>query len=59
MTYMGHPAAPYPYLGSDPSHSIDLGDLQTLPGKVEDKAQGAGTKNMIMLVSKNVVAAGA
>ena len=35
------------------------GTLQTLPKKVEAKARGAGTKTLIMLVSKNVVATGA
>ena len=35
------------------------GPLQTLPGKAEAKAQGAGKKTVIMLVSKNVVATGA
>ena len=31
VTYMGHPTAPYPSLGSGPSHSIDLGDLPASP----------------------------
>ena len=35
------------------------GPLQTLPGKAEAKAQGAGTKTLITLVRKNVIAAGA
>ena len=26
ITHMGHPTAPYPSLGSGPSHPIDLGD---------------------------------
>ena len=33
------------------------GPLQTLPGKAEAKAWDAGTKTLIMMVSKNVVAA--
>ena len=33
--------------------------LQTLPGKAEAKDRGTGTNTLIMLVSKNVVAAGA
>ena len=35
------------------------GPLQTLPGKVEAKARGVGTKTLITLMRKNTVAAGA
>ena len=35
------------------------GPLQTLPEKVEAKAQGAGTKTLITLMSKDVIAVGA
>ena len=72
LTHMGHPAAPYPSLGSGPSSLIYLGDLppllngdsvggplQTLLGKAEAKARGTGTKTLITLVSKNAIAAGA
>ena len=72
ITRVGHPTAPYPSLNNGRSHPIDLatcwplldGDsagrpLQTLPGKVEAKAWGAGTKTLITLVSKNAIATGA
>ena len=35
------------------------GPLKILPEKAEAKARGAGTKTLIMLVSKNAVAVGA
>ena len=57
ITRMGHSTAPYPSLGSGPSHPINLGDLlalldgdsmggplQTLHGKAEAKAWGVGNK---------------
>ena len=73
LTHVSYPAAPYPSLGSGPIHPIDFGATywllldgdsaggppQTLPGKAEAKAQGAGKKTVIMLVGKNVVATGA
>ena len=39
ITRMGHPAAPYPSLGSGLSHSIDLGDplAHDLPTEIEDE----------------------
>ena len=39
MTRMGHPAAPYPSLGSGTSRSTNLGDplAQDFPTKIEDE----------------------
>ena len=39
ITRMGHPTAPYPSLGSGPSHPTDLGDplAQDFPMKIEDE----------------------
>ena len=39
ITRMGHPAAPYQSLGTDPSRLIDLGDplAQDFPMEIEDE----------------------
>ena len=69
ITHMGHPTVPYPSLGSGQAirstyvtcwplldgDSIG-GPLQTLLGKVKAKAWGVGTKTLITLVSKDVIA---
>ena len=39
ITRMGHPTAPYPSLGSGPSHPINMDDplTQDLPTEIEDE----------------------
>ena len=52
ITCMGHPTAPYPSLGSCPSHPTDLGDLlaQDFPAEIEDEI--ILSKKLVRMISQ-------
>ena len=54
VTSMGHPAAPYPSLGSGPSRPIDLGDPLSQDFLVEIEDQIIPPKKLVRQISEAV-----